>query len=105
MNSIAKGDSIVTENVFEGRFMFISELQRLGAQIQIDGHHASVTGKEQLSGAPVVATDIRAGASLVLAGLVSEGTTTVEAAYHIDRGYPGFIEALVNLGANVTRHS
>jgi UDP-N-acetylglucosamine 1-carboxyvinyltransferase len=105
MNSIAKGDSIVTENVFEGRFMFISELQRLGAQIQIDGHHASVTGKEQLSGAPVVATDIRAGASLVLAGLVSEGTTTVEAAYHVDRGYPGFVEALVNLGANVTRHS
>lgn len=105
MNAIAEGNSIVTENVFEGRFMFVNELQRLGADIHIDGHHASITGKKQLSGAPVAATDIRAGAGLVLAGLVSEGITTVEDAFHIDRGYPGFVEALVKLGAKVSRHN
>ena len=104
MNAIAEGNSIVTENVFEGRFMFVSELQRLGADIHVDGHHASITGKKQLSGAPVAATDIRAGAGLVLAGLVSEGITTVEDAYHVDRGYPGFVEALLALGAKVSRH-
>jgi len=104
MNAIAEGNSIVTENVFEGRFMFVSELQRLGADIHVDGHHASITGKKQLSGAPVAATDIRAGAGLVLAGLVSEGITTVEDAFHVDRGYPGFVEALVSLGAKVSRH-
>ena len=103
MNSIAEGNSIVTENVFEGRFMFVNELQRLGADIHIDGHHASITGIPQLSGAPVVATDIRAGAGLVLAGLVSEGETTVEDAYHVDRGYPGFVESLRKLGAKVER--
>ena len=105
MNAIAEGNSIVTENVFEGRFMFVSELQRLGADIHVDGHHASITGKKQLSGAPVAATDIRAGAGLVLAGLVSEGITTVEDAYHVDRGYPGFVEALLSLGAKVSRHT
>ena len=104
MNAIAEGNSIVTENVFEGRFMFVSELQRLGADIHVDGHHVSISGKIQLSGAPVAATDIRAGAGLVLAGLVSEGITTVEDAFHVDRGYPGFVEALVKLGAKVSRH-
>lgn len=103
MNSIAEGHSIVTENVFESRFMFVNELMRLGAQITIDGHHASITGIEQLSGAPVEATDIRAGAGLVLAGLVSDGETTIDGAFHIDRGYPNFAEQLVSLGANVTR--
>jgi len=103
MNSIAEGNSIVTENVFEGRFMFVNELQRLGADIHIDGHHASITGIPQLSGAPVAATDIRAGAGLVLAGLVSEGETTVEDAFHVDRGYPGFVESLRALGAKVER--
>ena len=103
LNSIAKGSSIVTENVFEGRFMFVNELKRLGAQIQVDGHHASITGIERLSGAPVVATDIRAGAGLILAGLVSEGVTIVEDGFHIDRGYPGFAEALCSLGAEVFR--
>ncbi len=103
MNAVAEGNSIVTENVFEGRFMFVNELTRLGAQIQVDGHHASITGIPHLSGAPVVATDIRAGAGLVLAGLVSEGSTIVEDGYHIDRGYPGFAEALVGLGAVVKR--
>ena len=103
LNAVAEGRSIVTENVFEGRFMFVNELIRLGAHIQVDGHHAAITGIERLSGAPVVATDIRAGAGLVLAGLVSEGVTTVEDGYHIDRGYPGFAQALRSLGAEVTR--
>ena len=103
MNAIADGHSIVTENVFESRFMFVNELMRLGAQITIDGHHASIDGIPQLSGAPVEATDIRAGAGLVLAALVSEGETTVDGAFHIDRGYPNFAEDLRNLGAKVTR--
>jgi UDP-N-acetylglucosamine 1-carboxyvinyltransferase len=103
MNAIADGHSIVTENVFESRFMFVNELMRLGAQITIDGHHASIDGIPQLSGAPVEATDIRAGAGLVLAALVSEGETTVDGAFHIDRGYPNFAEQLVSLGASVIR--
>ena len=103
LNSIAEGNALVTENVFEGRFMFVNELARLGAKIQIDGHHAAVTGVKQLSGAPVVATDIRAGVGLVLAALVSEGETIVEDAFHIDRGFPNFAEQLCTLGANVTR--
>ncbi len=103
MNSIADGHSMVTENVFESRFMFVNELMRLGAQVTVDGHHASIDGITQLSGAPVEATDIRAGAGLVLAALVSEGETTVDGAFHIDRGYPNFAEDLRALGANVTR--
>ena len=103
MNAVADGHSIVTENVFESRFMFVNELMRLGAQITVDGHHASIDGIPQLSGAPVEATDIRAGAGLVLAALVSDGETTVDGAFHIDRGYPNFAEQLVSLGANVTR--
>ena len=103
LNSIAEGNALVTENVFEGRFMFVNELARLGAKIQIDGHHAAVTGVKQLSGAPVIATDIRAGVGLVLAALVSEGETIVEDAFHIDRGFPNFAEQLCALGANVTR--
>ena len=103
MNAIADGHSMVTENVFESRFMFVNELMRLGAQVTIDGHHASIDGITQLSGAPVEATDIRAGAGLVLAALVSEGETTVDGAFHIDRGYPNFAEDLRALGADVTR--
>jgi UDP-N-acetylglucosamine 1-carboxyvinyltransferase len=103
MNAVADGHSIVTENVFESRFMFVNELMRLGAQITVDGHHASIDGIPQLSGAPVEATDIRAGAGLVLAALVSEGETTVDGAFHIDRGYPNFAEQLVALGAKVSR--
>jgi len=105
LNAIADGDAIVTENVFEGRFMFVNELVRLGAQINVDGHHAAIRGIPQLSGAPVAATDIRAGAGLVLAGLVSEGTTLVEDSFHIDRGYPRFAEELRALGADITRES
>jgi UDP-N-acetylglucosamine 1-carboxyvinyltransferase len=103
MNSIADGDSLVTENVFESRFMFVNELSRLGAQVHVDGHHASIHGISQLSGAPVEATDIRAGAGLVLAALVAEGVTTVDGAFHVDRGYPEFAEQLRALGADVTR--
>ena len=103
LNSIADGDALVTENVFEGRFMFVNELVRLGAKIRVDGHHASISGIPQLSAAPVMASDIRAGAGLVLAGLVSDGITFVEGAYHVDRGYPNFAEQLQSLGAEVTR--
>ncbi len=103
MNAIADGDAIVTENVFQGRFMFVNELGRLGAKITVDGHHAAITGIPQLSGAPVVATDIRAGVGLVLAGLVADGETIVEDAFHIDRGFPNFAEQLCALGADVKR--
>lgn len=103
LNSIAEGSALVTENVFEGRFMFVNELLRLGANIRVDGHHASVTGINRLSSAPVMASDIRAGAGLVLAGLVADGITYVEGAYHVDRGYPKFAEQLQALGADVTR--
>lgn len=103
LNSVADGHSIVTENVFESRFMFINELVRLGAQITIDGHHASIDGIPQLSGAPIEATDIRAGAGLILAALVADGESTVDGAFHVDRGYPQFAEQLTALGANVTR--
>jgi UDP-N-acetylglucosamine 1-carboxyvinyltransferase len=103
LNAIAAGTSLVTENVFEGRFMFVNELLRLGAKINVDGHHAAITGIEQLSSAPVAATDIRAGAGLVLAALVSDGVTIIEDAFHIDRGYPNFPAQLQSLGADVTR--
>ncbi|MGI9199242.1 MAG: UDP-N-acetylglucosamine 1-carboxyvinyltransferase [Candidatus Nanopelagicaceae bacterium] len=103
MNAIAEGDAIVTENVFQGRFMFVNELGRLGAKVTVDGHHAAITGVNQLSGAPVVATDIRAGVGLVLAGLVADGETIVEDAFHIDRGFPNFAEQLQALGADVKR--
>jgi UDP-N-acetylglucosamine 1-carboxyvinyltransferase len=101
LNSIADGNAIVTENVFEARFMFVNELRRLGAKITVDGHHAAITGVEELSGAPVAATDIRAGAGLVLAALVAEGVTIVEDAFHIERGYPNFAADLRALGADV----
>jgi UDP-N-acetylglucosamine 1-carboxyvinyltransferase len=103
LNSVATGAAMVTENVFESRFMFVDELARLGADVRTDGHHAVVRGKERLSGAPVRGHDIRAGAGLVMAGLVADGVTTVSEAYHVDRGYPGFAEQLRRLGADVTR--
>ena len=103
LNSIADGHSLVTENVFESRFMFVNELSRLGAQISVDGHHASIEGVPELSGAPVEAHDIRAGAGLILAALVSEGESTIDQAFHVDRGYPNFAEQLQSLGAKVTR--
>ena len=103
LNAIAEGAALVTENLFEARFRFVQELSRLGADVRTDGHHALVRGRTSLSGAPVEATDIRAGAGLVLAGLVAEGTTTVFGASHIDRGYAGFVPCLQRLGATVER--
>jgi UDP-N-acetylglucosamine 1-carboxyvinyltransferase len=103
LNAVAEGTAMVTENVFEARWMFVNELARLGADIRTDGHHAVVRGKERLSGAPVTAHDIRAGAALVLAGLVAEGVTEVYEVHHVDRGYEGFTESLVALGADVQR--
>ena len=105
LNSIARGAAMVTENLFEARFRFVNEMVRLGADVRTDGHHAMVRGKESLSGAPVEAADIRAGAGLVLAGLVAEGVTTVYEPHHVDRGYEGFVDDLVRLGADVTRVS
>jgi len=103
LNAIADGTAMVTENVYESRFMFVNELNRLGADIRTDGHHAVVRGRTHLSGAPVAAPDIRAGAGLVIAGLVAEGVTTVSDVHHVDRGYPGFDEQLRALGADVVR--
>ena len=103
LNAIADGAAMVTENLFEARFRFVQELARLGADVRTDGHHALVRGRAQLSGAPVEATDIRAGAGLVLAGLVADGATTVHGAEHIDRGYAGFVAQLRELGANAVR--
>jgi UDP-N-acetylglucosamine 1-carboxyvinyltransferase len=103
MASISDGAALVTENMFEGRFMFLDELVRLGADVRTDGHHAAIRGKERLSGAPVRATDIRAGVGLTLAGLVADGVTTVGEVHHVDRGYQGFVESLVALGADVRR--
>jgi UDP-N-acetylglucosamine 1-carboxyvinyltransferase len=103
LNSIADGAAMVTENIFEGRFVFASELSRLGAHVRTDGHHAVVRGVPRLSGAPVRASDIRAGAALTLAGLVGDGATYVSDIFHVDRGYPGFDRQLRALGADVTR--
>jgi UDP-N-acetylglucosamine 1-carboxyvinyltransferase len=103
MNSIAEGTSMVTENLFDARFVFLQELARLGASVRTEGHHAIVRGVERLSGAPVRATDIRAGAGLVLAGLVADGYTTVSDVRHIDRGYQGLVTQLRSLGATIER--
>lgn len=105
LNSVAHGAAMVTENLFEARFRFVQELSRLGAMIRTDGHHAMVRGGAKLSGAPVEATDVRAGAGLVLAGLVADGTTTVHDVFHIDRGYALFVERLTDLGASIKRIS
>jgi UDP-N-acetylglucosamine 1-carboxyvinyltransferase len=101
--SIADGTAMITENLFEGRFMFCDEIARMGADVRTDGHHAVVRGRDRLSGAPVRATDIRAGAGLVIAGLVAEGVTEVAEIHHIDRGYVRIEEQLRSLGADVVR--
>ena len=103
MLSLADGQCVITENVFENRFMFAGEIARMGADIRIEGHHAIVRGVERLSGAQVESPELRGGASLVLAGLVAEGETTVSNIYHIERGYERFVEKLRGLGANVWR--
>jgi UDP-N-acetylglucosamine 1-carboxyvinyltransferase len=101
--SVSEGSSLVTENIFDGRFMFINEMSRLGANIRTDGHHAVVRGVERLSGAPVTATDIRAGAGLAIAGLCADGVTEIRHVHHIDRGYPSFEADLRGLGVEVER--
>ncbi|MEU2043213.1 UDP-N-acetylglucosamine 1-carboxyvinyltransferase [Nocardia niwae] len=101
--AIADGTSMITENIFEARFRFVEEMIRLGADARTDGHHAVVRGIPRLSSAPVWSSDIRAGAGLVLAGLVADGTTEVHDVFHIDRGYPNFVEQLQALGGDVTR--
>ncbi|MGH8775943.1 MAG: UDP-N-acetylglucosamine 1-carboxyvinyltransferase [Jiangellaceae bacterium] len=103
LNAVAEGTAMVTENVYDARFMFVNELARLGADVRTDGHHAVARGRARLSAAPVVAADIRAGAGLVLAGLVADGETLVSGAHHIDRGYPDFAGELNSLGADVVR--
>ncbi|WHU45250.1 UDP-N-acetylglucosamine 1-carboxyvinyltransferase [Gordonia sp. L191] len=101
--AVADGMSVITENVFEARFRFVEEMVRLGADARTDGHHAVVRGIERLSSAPVWCSDIRAGAGLVLAGLVADGVTEVHDIEHIDRGYPNFEENLTRLGGGIER--
>jgi UDP-N-acetylglucosamine 1-carboxyvinyltransferase len=101
--AVASGTSIVTENVFESRFMFVDELNRMGADIRTEGHHAVIRGVGRLSAAPVRALDIRAGAAMVIAALSADGITQVEDMYHVDRGYEDFEAKLVSLGAVVRR--
>ncbi|MFZ9696960.1 MAG: UDP-N-acetylglucosamine 1-carboxyvinyltransferase, partial [Ilumatobacteraceae bacterium] len=101
--AVGDGIGIVTENLYPGRFRYVDELRRLGANIRTDGHHAIVRGVPRLSGAPVRAPDIRAGAALVVAGLVAEGETVVSDVQHIDRGYDDLVGRLASLGADITR--
>jgi len=101
--AVARGSSVVTETIFENRFMHVAELRRLGADIVVDGHNAVVKGVKRLKGAPVMATDLRASASLVVAGLVAEGKTTLSRVYHIDRGYQTIEKKLTALGASIKR--
>ncbi|MEH0936323.1 UDP-N-acetylglucosamine 1-carboxyvinyltransferase [Micromonospora psammae] len=101
--AVSDGASLITENIFDGRFMFANEMMRLGADIKTDGHHAVVRGRDRLSAAPVRATDIRAGAGLIIAGLCADGTTEVSHVHHVDRGYPDFVADLRALGVEVER--
>ncbi len=101
--SVAEGTSYATENVFAGRFRYVGELARMGARVRVDGHHLVIDGVERLSGAPVRAVDIRAGAALVVAALRADGETVVHDAEHVDRGYEGFIDKLRAVGADVER--
>ena len=103
LNTVAEGVGVVTENVFENRFMHVQELQRMGAKIELNGKSATCWGVDKLTGAPVMATDLRASASLVLAGLVAEGETVVDRIYHVDRGYECIEEKLTQLGATIQR--
>ena len=103
LNAVADGTATIVETVFENRFMHALEMQRLGADIQVDGHNALIRGVPTLTAAPVMATDLRASASLVLAGLVANGETTVERIYHIDRGYERIEEKLAQIGATIRR--
>ncbi|MEZ5346428.1 MAG: UDP-N-acetylglucosamine 1-carboxyvinyltransferase [Pyrinomonadaceae bacterium] len=99
----AEGTSVVTETIFENRFMHVAELYRMGADIEIDGNHATVKGKTRLTGAKVLASDLRASASLVLAGLAAEGETMIDRVYHIDRGYETIVKKISSIGGNIER--
>jgi UDP-N-acetylglucosamine 1-carboxyvinyltransferase len=101
--SLSEGTSLITENIFENRFMHVAELRRMGADINVEGATATVKGVKSLKGAPVMATDLRASASLILAGLGAEGTTVVDRVYHLDRGYERIEEKLKVLGAQIKR--
>jgi UDP-N-acetylglucosamine 1-carboxyvinyltransferase len=101
--AVGAGSSVVTETIFENRYMHVLELQRLGADITVDGKTAVVKGVHRLSGAPVMASDLRASAALVLAGLVASGSTEVQRVYHLDRGYERLEEKLSRLGARIRR--
>jgi UDP-N-acetylglucosamine 1-carboxyvinyltransferase len=101
--SLSKGLSVISETIFENRFIHVSELKRMGADIRIQGNSAVIQGVENLSGAQVMATDLRASASLVLAGLAAEGVTEVSRVYHLDRGYEGLDQKLSKLGAHIKR--
>ena len=103
LNSIAKGDSRITETIFENRFMHVLELKRMGANIGIDGSTAKISGVSRLNSAPVMATDLRASAALILAGLIAKGETVIDRIYHLDRGYESVEEKLSNIGAKVRR--
>ncbi len=101
--AVAEGTSVVTETIFESRFMHVEELRRMGADIRVEGNRVVVTGKERLTGAPVMASDLRASAGLIVAGLAAEGTTEVSRVYHLDRGYERLEEKFRALGASVER--
>ena len=103
LDCIAEGSAKVTETIFENRFMHVNELLRLGAHIEVDGHTALIQGVPKLSGATVMATDLRASASLVIAGLVAEGETRVDRIYHLDRGYDRMEAKLRSIGACIER--
>ena len=103
LNAVAEGTAVITETVFENRFMHVQELRRLGADIEVEGNAAVVRGVDGLSGATVMATDLRASACLVIAGLVAEGETMVDRIYHLDRGYECIEEKLSQLGARIRR--
>ena len=103
LNSIANGDSQITETIFENRFMHVLELKRMGANISIDGNTAEISGVSRLNSAPVMATDLRASAALILAGLIAKGETIIDRIYHLDRGYESVEEKLSNIGAKVRR--
>ena len=101
--AVSDGTGIVTENVFDNRFAFVAELARMAADARTEGRHAVVRGKERLSGAPVRALDVRAGAALALAGLKADGETVVHDWHHVDRAYPDLVGALASLGADISR--
>ena len=103
LNSVSVGDSIIKETIFENRFMHVLELKRMGANIGINGNTAKIKGVRKLNSAPVMATDLRASAALILAGLIADGETIIDRIYHLDRGYENIEEKLSNIGAKVRR--